>query len=605
MKWQALATRLRILLEVRKMFNFGLYKEGLRRTKVFGIIAFVFMLLGAILVPIMRLHQHANMLRWPEHQRLWLDPVMTIQGSDVTGLPAVVALFAAPLLVLLIFAFLNNRNSSDFYHAIPHKRETLFTSFLAAVLTWTVITMWVTSFITTVIYAVSSHTTVNYGSILIVLFGFTVMILLVISGVILAMTFTGTTLSNLATALLILFFPRSMMAIFTTLVADGVGIINHNSFGIFSDHGRNLLFGIPGGLNWHLTLSNQMLHGMLYSFVLAMIYLLGACYLFKKRHSEVATHPGTKYSQPITRVIVAFIITLPVIFMILSPWNNLDLVGVVVIYVIAIVAYYAYEFITTRKIGSFWQMSKGLIVVMFLNLLFVGAVRICWNVILREIDINQVTVVEFASVHNNSSWQISYAVLHQQGLVINDSETVMLLAETLNQQIQWQRQNSDLNSWRWSSGIQLTFVRNGRSNITRILRINDQDGGWLLQELFRNYEPYLATYLLVPTEFDHVRSWNSLTQTQYEHILAVLRDELQTVDINAWYERVGRFTIQHSHDLIYDAEIGAWVDEWSNQVFTQLWVQGEFNSHRFGSSFPLVEELTPQTLALYRQYLGR
>jgi hypothetical protein len=51
--------------------------------------------------------------------------------------PLMLGLFAvAPLMTLVQFAFLNQRKACDFYHAIPHRRLTVFFSMMAAVLTW-------------------------------------------------------------------------------------------------------------------------------------------------------------------------------------------------------------------------------------------------------------------------------------------------------------------------------------------------------------------------------------------------------------------------------------------------------------------------------------
>lgn len=591
------------------MFNFGLYKEGIRRTRVFGAMVLACMFIGAILVPVVQLYHHNFNYRsqWEPYQS-WFNPILTIRGGEVVTIMAVAAIIATPLVILSVFSFLNNRNSSDFYHAIPHKRETLFTSFLAAALTWTIGAMWVTSMISTIIYAVSPHTNVYFGSILIVLVGFTAVILLITGGVALAMTFTGTVFSNIATAGLILFFPRGMMAFYTAMVADGAGIISATDFGMISDHSRNLIFITTTSGSG--TLEEQIIHGLLYTSVLAIGYLLTARYLFKKRHSEVATHAGTKWSQSITRVIVAFIITIPVLAMILAEGIRfVEPLALIVLGAITIITYYVYyyvyEFITARKVPSLLHASKGLGMVLVLNLLFIGAVTININMILREVDSTRVTSVQIAD--NPNAWSISYAHFHQYHLEITDLESVTLLAEILNEQIELRRHERRFSHghW-WSRNVRLTFTMENGRTITRNLRIQTSDSDDPLQNFFRNYEPYLATYLLVPEQFEEVGSWPGLTRSQYERILVVLREELQTVDIEEWYEHVGRFSTAHNQGWIYDDETGEWYDPWQawrDEVRHEISIHGFVNGQRFWSNFPLTERLTPRTLALYRYYL--
>jgi len=584
------------------MFNFGLYKEGLRRTKVFGVMVLAIMLIGAILVPVVQLYHHHYRLRVNLN---WLNPILTIDGLVVVPIMAITAIIATPLVILSMFSWLNNRNSSDFYHAIPHKRETLFTSFLVAALTWTVGAMWVTSAIATIIYAVNPHTNIYFDSILIVLLGFTAVIGLITGGVALAMTFTGTVFSNIATSILILFFPRGMMAFYTAIVADGAGIISATDFGMISDHSRNLIFIITTSGSG--TLEERIIHGLLYTSVLAIGYLLTARYLFKKRHSEVATHAGTKWSQSITRVIVAFIITIPVLAMILAEGIRfVEPLALIVLGAITIITYYAYEFITARKVPSLLHASKGLGMVLVLNLLFIGAVTININMILREVDSTRVTSVQLEAPAF-ARWT-SYAYFHQYQLEITDLESVTLLAEILNEQIELRRHERRFNNWHWwSQTVRLTFTMENGRTITRNLRIQISDSGDdPLQNFFRNYEPYLATYLLVPEQFETVDSWYGLTPSHYEHILVVLREELQTVDIDQWYEFVGRFSIVHE-EWIYDYETGEWIDLWQqffDETFVEINIFGELDGQRFWSVFPLTERLTPRTLALYRYYFG-
>ena len=591
------------------MFNVGLYKEGLRKTRTPGFIVVATMLLGAIMYPIARLSSHAinlqHMTTQPDSWR-WFEPILRISGTDTT-FSIIIALIATPLIILSMFSFLNARNSSDFYHAIPHKRETLFGSFLLASLTWTILTMWITALISILIFALSPHTVIEFGSIFITLSGFTVVALLIASATMLAMTFTGTSLSNISTALLILFFPRGLVASYIALVVANAGVVNMSDFGIFGDFGRNLIIGIFTN-DHHHSLEQRLVYGMLYTIVLTVVYFVIAGYLFKKRHSELASHSGTRVSQPITRIIVTFTITLLGLAMFSQPGASADFLGVIIIYGIALISYFAYEFITMRKIAKMKSMGFGILVVLLLNLLFAGAVGLNVNLLLQEVDVNRVTSVEIVSTSGNGwNWSVSYAELKLRGLEITDQEFVELLVNDFNRQV-FERRNT-INRWfARNDQLRLTFNIDGGRNITRILHLAHDDDGNQIRTRFIDFEPYRAAYLLVPIEFDTIWNWGTeLTREQQVSLLDSLREELPTVYFADWYERVGQFTDRHNSwdsGWIYNEETGEYFDPWQawrDAVVVELNVTGVVDGVNFTSRFPITD-LTPRTLELYQSY---
>ena len=579
------------------MFNLGLYKEGLRKTKVLAVLILAIMILFSIIQPIAHISEHARGIRqgWD-----WLEPTIRIYGLDASFMMLFAMFVGAPLITLSIFSFLNKRSSSDFYHAIPHKRETLYGSFIAAVLTWVVGGMWVTTAISVTIYATSSYTIIHLGSIILVLIGMSAACLLVISGISLAMAVTGTGLSNIITSGLILLLPRLLMSMFITMIVDVTRIVSYADFGLFGNFSRNIPIGIITHIFFFYRHYNESIHqiitrGTLYTFVLAVVYLILAGYLFKKRHSELATNPGTRFTQPIIRIAVTFIMTLPAIGMIVTNYLYGDdtFLGVLIFYLIALIGYFAYEFFTTKRIPKIVKMVPGLLIVVILNIGFIVGVRIGRSVILQEINVNNISSITIVNLNPDDWGRNSYVGLNARGMEIHDAQIAQFLGETLNYNINNIRDEGENDYWSWWEGtqIRIRFNIDGSRNLTRNVIVTDQS---TLAELLIAYKPYRDLYLMIPEDFDSAHAWGErgdLTREETYRVLDVLREEIQEVDFASWYQLVGRMRI-----FIEDESSYLRNDEWIT-----IYVQGMSNGYYYYSNFPITE-LTPRTLELYRSY---
>ena len=567
------------------MFNLGLYKEGLRKTKVLAILFLAAMLLGAIFQPIGEISDHINGIR-----RGWrmADQMIHVYGLHASYMMVFALFVGAPILTLSIFSFLNKRNSSDFYHAIPHKREALFGSFIAAVLTWVIGGMWLATAISVAIYAPSAHTVIHLSSILLVLLGISAACLLVISATALAITVTGTRLSNIITAGLILFLPRLLMSMFIAMIIMNTGVVTYADFGLLGNFSRHIPIGFLTGGGWqnNESIHQMIMRGTLYTFILAVIYLVAAGYLFKKRHSELAGNPGSKWTQPIIRVAVTFTMTLPVIAGVTS--NDLhgdDLFFIFLFYLIAIVGYFAYEFLTTKKLPKFLTMLPGLGVVAILNVIFIFGIIIGRGMILQEVNIDNISSITVVDLRVDQWSLSSYAGLNARGLEISDPEITQFLGETLNDNIRASRRRLRGEHLDWWSGteIRVTFNIDGGRNITRRIRITEESR---MGELLPTYEPYQALYLTIPEDFDNVGSGHGLTREEINHVLDVLRAELPGVDFPSWYRLVGRFACCN----IQQAQQRGWIT-----------LSGTINGYYYHMNIPMTE-VTPRALELYLSF---
>ena len=107
-----------------KFFNFKLYIEGIKQTKIIG-------LFSAIILAFLSVAPW--LLNMPEKN---IANVYSVNLYSVMIVLYLLFTVITPLLTLYLFRFLNQRNGSDFFHAIPCTRICLFVSYYLAIITW-------------------------------------------------------------------------------------------------------------------------------------------------------------------------------------------------------------------------------------------------------------------------------------------------------------------------------------------------------------------------------------------------------------------------------------------------------------------------------------
>ena len=109
----------------KKNHCWGLIAEGFRQCRTVGILFLVIMILGAVAVPVMEYINAGTM------DSINVGNAEKVSTTIICSYPSshpllLLAVFAAPLMTLILFHFLDNRAASDLYHALPHKRITLY-----------------------------------------------------------------------------------------------------------------------------------------------------------------------------------------------------------------------------------------------------------------------------------------------------------------------------------------------------------------------------------------------------------------------------------------------------------------------------------------------
>ena len=116
-------------MKMKGHINKELYRDGLRQLRLVGIMGMVVFCLAAILTAV------GFYISSPyNYQVMDINGVISydhIIDEGVTLYQCNWVLFASfpvlvPVLVMMMFNFLNHRNASDFYHSIPDTRGTLY-----------------------------------------------------------------------------------------------------------------------------------------------------------------------------------------------------------------------------------------------------------------------------------------------------------------------------------------------------------------------------------------------------------------------------------------------------------------------------------------------
>ena len=393
-------------MKMKGHINKELYRDGLRQLRLVGIMGMVVFCLAAILTAV------GFYISSPyNYQVMDINGVISydhIIDEGVTLYQCNWVLFASfpvlvPVLVMMMFNFLNHRNASDFYHSIPDTRGTLYLSYCAAVMTWVLAIIGVSTLLAVSMISLIPGYFVVWSSVPKGLFIIISACVLVMGGMMIAKGLTGTLMSNLAVSLMLLFLPRVFIFATTWILDEMLGFVAWGYSSSFLNPRYNVLSGILFCLFSDVNPLGYWTSGI-YTLVLGLIYMAAGYVIFVRRKSESAGHAAiTRRLQSVFRLALSLTICLlPTYFIVYNEahgysLDDSDVFLIVVFYVVAVLAYFIYELVTTGKLKRFGKLCKGLAVLAGLNVLMFGLI---WGVYYSVVkyqpdaeDIDYITIV--------------------------------------------------------------------------------------------------------------------------------------------------------------------------------------------------------------------
>ncbi len=569
-----------------KIFSLGLYLEGIKQLKTFGIIFSIIYAIEALLIPIgSAISINANSRE--------------IHASAVTGIEVHPILFltfivVAPIMTLSLFSFLNKRNSSDFYHALPHSRVSLFLSFFAAVMTWIAFIILSSGVISIIVNLILNKffTLMPKSFFMLMLFCF-VASLLVVSSILIAMSITGTLFNNVVVSLLILFLPRFVYYIINMIVSYKIPVFVANPM----ENGLNIfinffLSGVLSGGDISEAIYN--VKGIIYTAFIAIVYALIGCILFKIRKSEVASHSApNRFMQAAYRIIITMTFCLFICGVMITSEDDIFspemFFGYVVLYLIAIFIYFIYELLTTKKLKNLLRAIPGLLIVAILNIALILGLNIGCNIELNFTpsakEIQSVCLTDSYSYWYSLTYS-EYVNLSANSYEIKDAKVNELISDSLKDCVDTFKEHEDLYYNKYYSdkytSLDVKIKTKTQTKYRSIFIPSDKLSA--VYDVLWNDKNYRELFLNLPKPIENTMymSGVTLSDEQMEEIFKCMQKEIKKADFETWYEVVMSDNANSTDFLHYQTTV---------------------NNKQYYISIPLSPATTPKACEKYYQYV--
>lgn len=541
-------------------FSKNLYVQGLKKIKISGIAFSLIIILLNAFIPIIGIIDSSSYSSFYRGLEL-VEPNMVVPFC-------MLVILLVPILAHDMFSFLNERNQSDFYHSIPQKRPCVYISFTAAVLTWAFVTIFVSTLLNAVLWSLASGYTFTFRTIILGMLPFLVLSIQIAGVMILAMTVTGTKISNFLVAILFLLFFRSMSAFCVTALDEIAPILNVD-YGIFKYFGLefflpfSLMLGIfDGEASVFVDAKLQI-----YSLIVGILFLVLAGIAYNKRRSESASKSApSKLLQHIYR----FAVTLPFVFMV-AFFIIVD--GVesyqIILVIIAVLVYVLYELITTKKIKNVVRSLPLMIIPVVVTVLMVSGIYVTSNVIYND----KFTADEVDSFCFTNYYSSTYERRVTDGVFVKSERAGEILADALEYSINGE--------YHLSTVYERVLIKLDSGRVmARNLHIPDEEYKEL-QDILFNSPDFYNEYLKLPHP-------NEIT-TAYTHSGLSGADTISLY--RSFYEEYN--TLSYSDKLRIKNPKGEYVSVGS------ISLSGYMDGRSYSAYYNVVFELLPKTAVMY------
>ncbi|MBO5306159.1 MAG: hypothetical protein J6B12_05295, partial [Clostridia bacterium] len=399
----------------------------------------------------------------------------------------------------------------------------------------------------------------------------------------LAMTLTGTTVSNVLIFLLVLLFGRTIGQIFVTCLCELAPIISHGeSFLNYLEFEFSLPFALlvnNGGF------ANNPL--IIYTvLVTLLVFAIGAvCYV--RRKSETATKSApSKLLQHVYRTAISLPFFLFVVLTTIT--NGMEMSTQLVFLILAILVYCLFELMTTKKIKSLVKALPMILIPMLLSVVFTFAVYVARDAVLNQVpDIDD---IEAVGMQDSVSYNPSYSDLRTNETFVESDEAKKIILNALKRDVDQIRNYGNFSYTiigEKNENIDIycketfTFrLKNGRT-FGRYLRLTEWEYERLMSIFLESFD-YLGAYLDLPSskEVDVVRVYSYDIDREGEKRL--------------WASFVQEYNALSSKEQLAYTEASYRGDE-----VGRFRVSGTYRLKSFRSDYAILYEYMPKTAKMY------
>lgn len=355
------------------------YLESVRRLSRVGLIFLVLCVIASMAISM---------------QFCMRDFVASIPSLTQMFLPVIIYMFVGgAALALDGFSFLNKRADSDYYHSLPVSRKRLFWSIALAALTWLAATVFAGVIISVVVFTFSHTPFVSSYALIAVPFCI-VGGMLVFAAVSIGMSLTGTWLTNIAMALLVLGLPRFIQFVVSRGILAKFNMMSWLDLPWYLTPVSNIATGQILAFTHNMLLTRlYSLANIGYSLLVTAAELVLACLLFIRRPSELAEHSAKSAKL---QTLYACLTVLPVGILFVSGAVSPTFTNVLIVAAAALALYTIEQIVMFRNSHRVLRSLPWALIPAALAVLMFFGIRIPANAFKNDIPLIQdVAYVQF------------------------------------------------------------------------------------------------------------------------------------------------------------------------------------------------------------------
>lgn len=521
----------------KKLFSGGIYAESMRRLKIFAIIAAVLVVLieaVPILMTANDMHNVYGKISDTANVEVQKSVVDIAQAAFMLPFAAIAAPF---ILVMILFAQFNKRPYSDFAHSLPYTRTCIFLTKTAAAYTVT-IALFALSIFTGIISCslFPDYFVINTTGIVQYILYYLSISAFITAALQIAVSITGTVLSNITVSGLVLFFPRYLLYIMVTAITSSLPYMVETgnlsvispSFNTFVGYVFSFFFGYDSQsyMNWA---------PIVYTLVLSVVYSIIAAVLFNKRRGETAESPAPgRKVQSVIRSLVALVFAIPVTAILFI--SSSDIEASIMLYIFAVIAYFAYELITTRRFANLYRALPALVVVILINVCFgFGVEGISKGAAAYAPTANEIdsVVVSSDTIRGDSNY-----IPNCSNAELSDMKTKAIVAEALKNNIQAVKDRKYENFYSDRYVAYKIDIKEGIFVRSRYIYFTESQSEKLVSAIGEN-EDFRKEYMTLPDLISGTLTVGNgiVVPTESEKkVLDLLQKEINAMGFEAWFD---------------------------------------------------------------------
>lgn len=299
-----------------KIFSKDIYKQTIKKLGFVTILTAIVSIMVTLVIISMNFGSNGQYM--PVVFRYYYVTLYSSNGFTAAGLaPFLVAVMfiGSVLFTYITFNYQNKRALSDKYHSLPYTRVQQYVSRILAILTLL--------YAIIILTLLTSYIAINISNILFIpkyyilsALGYMAGTTLIVAVTATAMSITGNLFANLTVTTVLLFVPRSILFMVSMLINRvSHQMVSVNDLNVLLSPSTNIPVGIVLDVSslWTYNGTSGTLisaRGIIFTFVLAAVYLAAALYLSNRRKSELA---GKSFISPAYSYIFASLCALPIV----------------------------------------------------------------------------------------------------------------------------------------------------------------------------------------------------------------------------------------------------------------------------------------------------